>query len=114
METCTNDVRDENDWDCLRCVKPVGADFDAVLLQNAILGIYDWNVFRCAHSNFNFTRSTAALMSALMHRKLRYFKNYKIAIGRKMHPSTLQYWNKYGKVPAEGDHVDFLEIPWSK
>lgn len=94
---CTHvDQRVEAKWACDECSAGLSHNYETVLLQNCILGRYLRETIRNGNRVPSFTRGSAGFVSRLLQSRVLEFEKYLSNLARKLHPSSLSYWKRFG------------------
>lgn len=106
ISTCNHGNRRVQEWSCSRCTKALENYYNEFSLQSAVLGRYIRDVLRCGERNPPFTRMTSACINAVMVRKIADFEKYLAELSKKIHPSALSYWRKFGSAQPDEAEVN--------
>lgn len=99
--TCKHGNRRITDWSCPRCTKQVADLFNESSLQTVVLGRYIRDVLRCGERNPPFTRLSSACISSVIDCRVVQFERYLSDLSKKLHPSSLMYWKKFGSAQPD-------------
>lgn len=103
-----HDGRSTSQWACKPCEKLQGMNIRAIMLQNSVLGRYVQEVISNEKYRVQFSEIVVGVVSSVLLSRVAEFDKYLCNLSQKMHPSSIQYWKRYGSVslPTIGDEKE--------